>query len=68
MTVNGTGNVNIGGTEIEKVDKFKYLGSSVYSGDPSICEVRIKMAVAKSTMSRSSGVWRSSKMGLNLKT
>ena len=68
MSVNGTGSVYIGpNTEIKRVEKFKYLGSYVCEGDPSSCEVRTRMAIAKSTMSRMNNVWRSSKIGLNLK-
>ena len=67
MTVNGAGNVCMSGTEIKKVDKFKYLGSILSTDDPSSCEIRARVAVMKSTMSSLTAVWTSTTIRRDLK-
>ena len=62
MTVHGEGVVKIGETELEVVDKFKYLGSVITPTEPSAREIRTRLAHAKSVTSKLDNVWRSSKL------
>ena len=47
MTVHGEGVVKIGETELEVVDKFKYLGSVITPTEPPACEIRTRWRMQK---------------------
>ena len=67
MSLNGSGNVKLAGVEIESVGKFKYLGSMIQMDDPSSCEIKVRLAVAKGVGSDLQPIWRDTKLSLELK-
>ena len=67
MCINGTGNMKMGGTKLKAVDRFKYLGSVVTCRDSSGCEIRTRLAIARSTASSLCNIWKSVKISQKLK-
>ena len=66
MTVHGESVVKIAETDLEVVDKFKYLGLVITPTEPSACEIRTRLGHAKSATSKLDIVWRSSNLSLSL--
>ena len=52
---------------MDRVDKFKYLGSTITTTDSTMTEVKTRLAIARSVMSDMSDVWKSKKLSLELK-
>ena len=51
--------ITMNGEELEQVESFKYLGSTLTADGRSTAEVKIRLAVAMSAMSGLSRVWKS---------
>ena len=67
MTWNGKCKVEIDRVQVDTVDKFKYLGSTITTVDSTMTEVKTRLAIARSVMSDMSDVWKSKKLSLELK-
>ena len=67
ISVSGGGSVKMGNTELAVVETFKYLESFITAHDPSGCEIRARLGIARSITSNSQSMWRSSKISQELK-
>ena len=54
--------ITLGGTQLENVDSFKYLGSTITKDGKSEKEVRARLGSATSAMARLSRIWRSTEI------
>jgi len=59
---NGTGKVEMDNMEVEAVDKFTYLGSTLTTRDLTASELKIRLAIAISVTSDLSDVWKSKEL------
>ena len=57
----------INGQEIEEVDDFIYLGSTITNKGNSALEIRRRLAMAREAVSKMGNTWRSRRVSLNLK-
>ena len=57
----------INGEEIEEVDDFIYLGSTITNKGNSLPEIRRQLAMAREAVSKMDNIWRSRRVSLNLK-
>ena len=58
-STNNTVNIVMNGQNLEDVDSFKYLGSTLSKDGTSTKEIKIRIAVAMSAMSRLNILWKS---------
>ena len=59
--------VLLNGKQIDKVERFKYLGSMVGIDGDSTPEIRTRLAVARDTTSQLTGLWKAKEISLKLK-
>ena len=67
MTIHGQGTIQIVDDNIENVEKFKFLGSYVTPEGESKTEITIRLAMAKSTTSDLTEIWKSKELSLKVK-
>ena len=67
MTIHGQGSVKIVDDTIDNVEKFKFLGSYITPDGDSKTEIKIRLAMAKSTTSDLKEIWKSKELSLKVK-
>ena len=67
MTTQGQGELELEQQKIEKVDKFKYLGSYISSQGGSTTDIMARIGMAKSVTSNLVEIWKSKELSVNLK-
>ena len=63
----GTQSVLIDGKEIERVNKFKYLGSLVMVDSNSTTDIEAKLTIARHATLQLTGIWKAKDIGMDLK-
>ena len=63
----GTQSVLIDGKEVERVNKFKYLGSSVSVDSNSTTDIKARLTIARHATPQLTGIWKAKDIGMDLK-
>ena len=58
MGSDGNVEVHVGGEELETVTQFKYLGATITDDAKSVQEIKIRIAVAASSLADLKPIWR----------
>lgn len=67
MCIHGEGDLSIQNQVIEKVNSFKFLGSRVNTTGGSSEDIKTRIAMAKSTTTSMTDIWKSNDLSTNLK-
>lgn len=60
-------NITLNGQKLEEVDNFKYLGSTLSKDGSSILEVKARISLAMSAMTRLNTIWKSNSISFPVK-
>ena len=66
MCVNGKGEVQLQNDIISKLEEFKFLGSMIAAEGGSKNEIKVRLAIARSTTVQLAGIWKSGEINLAL--
>jgi len=59
--------VLVDGIEIERINKFKYLGSLVTVDSNSTADIKARLTIARHATVQLTGIWKAKDIGMDLK-
>jgi len=66
-TSNATAKIYMNGQQLEEVDAFKYLGATLTKDGRSTTEIKVRLSMATSSMTKLTTIWKSKEISLPIK-